>query len=54
MSGIYVGSHLTPHAYLVAGAAAGAVQEERLVAAGNHGVERVPVHVLEAASTTCK
>ena len=39
---------------LVTHAAARAALEQRLIAAGRHGGERVLVHVLEAASTTCK
>jgi hypothetical protein len=39
---------------LVAGAAAGAPVEQRLIAAGRHGGEGVFVDILEAASTTCK
>lgn len=41
------------YTYPVAGAAAHAVLEQGLVAAGSHGHERVLVSVLVAASTTC-
>ena len=39
--------------YLVAGAAALAVLEQRLVAARRHGRERRQVHVLEPAGAAC-
>jgi len=39
--------------YLVAGAAALAVLEQGLVAAGRHGRERRQVHVLESTGATC-